>query len=192
MTTQERARGHLPKLWFRMSVVIGNIVQLLGLVIGAAFLVLAAYLSIATVARVILMLLGWFVIYVCCHAIAHWAIGRVAGIRFRGYGVRGTDHPENYPPGVRQVMSVMPFFTALTERASMQQASRTAKAAMFSAGETSTTICSLLAAGYAWFSGTPGGFTLFVVTLFLDIGSTIVTALVPRGDYAKAIHALRG
>jgi len=175
-----------------MSVVTGNIVQLLGLVVGAAFLILAAYLSIATIARVILMLLGWFVIYVCCHAIAHWAIGRAAGIRFRGYGVRGTDHPENYPPGVRQVMSVMPFFTALTEKASMQQASRTAKAAMFSAGETSTTICSLLAAGYAWLSGTPGGFTLFVVTVFWDIGATIVTALVPRGDYAKAIRALRG
>ena len=57
--------------------------------------------SVATAVSVILMLLGWFVIYICCHALAHWAIGRVVGIRFRGYGVRGTDHPENYPPLLR-------------------------------------------------------------------------------------------
>ncbi len=147
--------------------------------------------SVATAVSVILMLLGWFVIYICCHALAHWAVGRVVGIRFRGYGVRGTDHPENYPPGLRQLMSVIPFFTAMTEKASMQKASAAAKAAMFSAGETSTTVCSLLAAGYAWLSGTPGGFTLFVVTICWDIGSTIVTSIVPRGDYAKAIGVLR-
>ena len=187
----ETARRPLPKLWFRMSIVTGNIVQLMGLVIGAILLYLAAHLSIATAARVILMLLGWFVIYICCHALAHWAVGRLVGIRFRGYGVRGTDHPENYPPGLRQVMSVIPFFTAMTEKASMQKASAAAKAAMFSAGETSTTVCSLLAAGYAWLSGTPGGFTLFVVTVCWDIGSTIVTSIVPRGDYAKAIRVLR-
>jgi hypothetical protein len=188
----ERARRPPPKLWFRMSIVTGNIVQLLGLVIGAVLLYLAARLRVATVARVVLMLLGWFVIYVCCHAIAHWAVGRLVGIRFRGYGLRGTDHPENYPPGLRQLMSIMPFFTVLTEKTSMQKARPVAKALMFSAGETSTTICSLLAAGSAWLSGTPGGFTLFVITIFWDIGSTIVTAIVPRGDYAKAIRVLRG
>ncbi len=138
MKQPETARRPLPQLWFRMSIVTGNIVQLMGLVIGAILLYLAAHLSVATVARVILMLLGWFVIYICCHAIAHWAVGRLVGIRFRGYGVRGTDHPENYPPGLRQVMSVIPFFTAMTEKASMQKASAAAKAAMFSAGETST------------------------------------------------------
>jgi hypothetical protein len=167
-------------------------VQLTGLVLGAGVLFLAAHLQAGAAVRIVLMLLGWLVIYICCHAIAHWTVGRLVGIHFRGYGIRGTDHPQNYPPSLRQLMSVMPFFTALTEKASMQQASSTAKAAMFSAGETSTTLCSLLAAGYAWLSGTPAGFTLFIVTLCWDIGSTIVTAIVPRGDYSKAIRVLRG
>ncbi len=74
----------------------------------------------------------------------------------------------------------------------MQQASPLAKAAMFSAGETSTTICSLLAASYAWLSGTPGGFALFIITLCWAVGSTVVTAIIARGDYAKAIRVLRG
>ena len=192
MQPLERVQRPLPKLWVRVSVATGNSLQLAGLVLGAGLLFLAAHLQASVAVRIVLMVLGWLVIYICCHAIAHWMVGRLVGIHFRGYGIRGTDHPENYPPGLRQLMSVMPFFTALTEKASMQQASSAAKAAMFSAGETSTTICSLLAAGYAWLSGTPGGFTLFIVTLCWDIGSTIVTAIVPRGDYAKAIRVSRG
>jgi hypothetical protein len=66
-----------------------------------------------------------------------WAVG----IRFDGYGLRGTDHPENYPPVIRQVMSIMPFFVALTDKTSMSRAAGAAKALMFAAGETSTTVC---------------------------------------------------
>jgi hypothetical protein len=43
--------------------------------------------------------------------------------------VRGTDHPENYPPGVRQLMSGLPMWSALTDKASMRQAGRWAKPA---------------------------------------------------------------
>jgi hypothetical protein len=46
-------------------------------------------------------------------------------------------------------MSVMPFFTALTDKESMRRASPLAKASMFAAGETSTNVCSLAAAAYA-------------------------------------------
>ena len=187
----KKAQPSLPKLWFRLSETGGNIVQLAGLVFGAGLLYLSAHIAIVDGVRIMLMLLGWLVIYICCHAIAHWAVGRLVGIRFRGYGVRGTDHPENYPPGLRQLMSVIPFFSALTQKPSMQQANPVAKALMFAAGETSTNLCSLLAAGYAWQSGIPGGFTLFVVTICWDLASSITVAIIPRGDYAKAIRALR-
>src|SRR5436305_11103613 len=191
MQTSQAIQRPLPKLWFRLSETGGNVVQLAGLVLGAMLLYLAAHLATADGVRILLMLLGWLVIYICCRAIADWAVGRLVGIRFRGYGVRGTDHPENYPPVLRQVMSIIPFFSALTEKPSMQQASAVAKALMFSAGETSTNICSLLAAGYAWFSRIPGGSTLFIVTVFWNLGSTITTTIIPRGDYAKSIRVLR-
>ena len=54
-------------------------------------------------------------------------------------------------------MSVMPFFTAMAQRKSMREASPTAKALMFAAGETGTTVISLVAAFFAWQSGIPGG-----------------------------------
>jgi hypothetical protein len=179
-----------PKLWFRMSVETGNVVQSAGLVLAAGLLFVAASWHLAAVLRVVLMLLGWFLIYICSHALAHWAAGRAMRIRFRGYGVRGTDQPEVYPPGIGQVMRMLPFFSALTEKTSMQQAGAVAKAIMFSAGETSTTLCTLLAAGYAWVSGIPGGGVLFIATVCWDLGATITTARTPRGDYAKAWRVL--
>jgi hypothetical protein len=182
----------VPHLWVRLSVLQGNTIQLAGLLIGMGLLGVAARLAGPGATRIALMVGGWFIIYDTCHALAHWAVGRAVGIRFRGYGLRGTDHPEIYPPGIRQLMSVMPFFTALTVKTSMQGASARAKAAMFAAGETSTTICALLAAGYAAAHGIPGGYVLFIFALVLTLSSTVVTALTPRGDYAKAIKALRG
>jgi len=174
-----------------MSVSKGNLVQLAGLVLGALLMVIAANFRAAEVVRVVLMLGGFLIIYDCCHAISHWVIGRLVGIRFRGYGVRGTDHPEAYPPGIRQLMSAMPFFTAMTQKESMSTASPTAKALMFAAGETGTTVISLLAALYAWQSGIPGGGILFWVMVVWNVVATVATTVTPKGDYAKAIRALR-
>jgi hypothetical protein len=189
--TVERQPPPRPALWLRMSVPVGNVVQIAGLAIGAGLLALAARWHVADPLRVALMLLGWFAIYDCCHAIAHYAVGRLVGIRFRGYGLRGSDHPGDYPPGVRQAMSALPFFTAMTEKQSSQQAGSWAKATMFAAGETSTAVCSILAGLYAWLGGIPGGFALFVAMVALNAVSTVVTAITPRGDYAKALRSLR-
>ena len=181
-----------PPFWFKLSIAAGNIMQLVGLLIGAMLLLAAARLTQFTGIRVLLMLLGWFFVYIDCHAIGHYLVGRLVGIRFRGYGVRGTDHPENYPPGLRQMMSAMPTFTVMTEKASMAAARPLAKALMFGAGETFTAIFSILAGLYAWLAGIPGGFWLFVVMVIFNLLSTVVTSIAPRGDYAKARKALRG
>ena len=165
--------------------------QLAGLGLGTLLLYVAANTYVTSAVRVTMMLIGFLIIYDCCHAIAHWAVGRLVGIRFRGYGIRGTDHPESYPPGIRQVMSAMPFFTAMTSKESMRAASPTAKALMFSAGETGTTVFSLLVALYAWRSGIPGGGVLFWVMVFWNIAATVGTTVTPKGDYAKALRILR-
>jgi len=172
-------------------VVTGNLLQLAGMLLGALILALDARSSANTAARVALMIFAWLLVYVCSHSIAHWAVGRLLGVRFRAYGIRGTDHPENYPPGLRPIMSALPFFTVLTEPDSMRRAGPVSRALMLGAGETSTTVCSLAAARYAWASGIPGGRTVFIVTVIWSVFATIGTAVIPRGDYAKARRALR-
>jgi hypothetical protein len=64
------------------------------------------------------------------------------------------------------------------------------KALMFAAGETSTTICSILVGWYAWSQGIPGGGVFFIVMVVYSAIVTVVTVITPRGDYAKARKAL--
>lgn len=198
MSAKTLPKGHVPgtalpprpPFWARMSIPAGNLLQVAGLVLGVGILYADGGIAAGAGIRILLMLVGWLLIYICCHALAHWLVGRLVGIEFRGYGLRGTDHPENYPPGLRQLMSLLPTFTVLTRKESMLQAKPVAKALMFSAGESSTAICSTVAAWYAWNLGIPGGEILFWFVLIFNLFSTIVTAIVPRGDYAKAWRAL--
>ena len=193
MSSASPTRASLPRLafWAQLSETAGLAIQVVGLLLGFGLVYGAAHLVPNAPGRLPVLLTGWYLVYVCCHASAHWAIGRLVGIRFRGFGLRGSDHPQDYPPGLRQLMQVLPTFTALTDRQSMRSASRRARAAMFAAGETSTAICSILIGWYAWVSGIPGGSVFFTVMVVFNIVATIVTSLVPRGDYAKARRALK-
>jgi hypothetical protein len=180
----------MPELWAKFSVRTGTLVQLGGLATGLAGLVTAAHLHAAAGTRLAVLVFSWLAIYISSHAIAHVAVGRAVGIRFRAYGVRGTDHPENYPPGVRQLMSALPMWSALTDKASMRQAGPWAKAAMFAAGETSTTFASIAAAAYAAHAGIPGGHALLTGSVLWAVAASITVGIVPKGDYTKALRAL--
>lgn len=128
-----------------MPIVIGNLLQV-GIVIASlALLSVAANVGTTNaVLAIVLMASSWLGIFVSTHAIAHWVVGRLGGIRFVGYGIRGTERPDAYPPGVRQFMSALPFFTVITDRASMRQAAPVARALMFAAGVTGTSVCTVL------------------------------------------------
>src|SRR5260221_1914087 len=86
-----------PALWLRMSIPVGTGVQLAGMALGALLRYLAASWHTLTAVRVLLMLVGFFAIYDCCHALAHWAVGRLVGIRFLGYGLPCNRHTSGYP-----------------------------------------------------------------------------------------------
>ena len=180
-----------PRLWVRLSITQGNLWQVGGILAGGALIALAAISSVPSAIRLTLLLLGWLAIYDCTHSIGHYLVGRAVGIRFRFYGVRGTDHPEDYPPGVRRLMSLAPFWSVITDKDSMAAATPWRKALMFAAGETSTAVCSTLAAYAAASAHIPGAPTLLIVTIAWNAVATVVTTIKPRGDYAKARRALR-
>ena len=52
------------------------------------------------------------------------------------------------------------------------------------------TVASIAAAAYAARTGTPGGHPLLVGSILWAIAATITVAIVPKGDYAKALRAL--
>ena len=177
------------RIFGRLSIATGNALQLAG--IAAAFLALAAArLATSKAAAIIAMIAAWVLLYFFCHGIAHWLVGRLVGIRFSFYTIGGTGNPEGYPAGLRWVFEHLPFFGVQTDKASMQKASPTAKAIMWSAGVTSSAVVPTLGVICARRSGVPGS-KLFLIFAVIWAIATLASNWTSRtGDYSKARRAL--
>ena len=178
------------KIFGRLSIVVGNSVQLAGLV-AACFALRSAQGAHSTGTAVTAMVLAWILLYFFCHAIAHWLVGRILGIRFAFYTVGGTGNPEGWPGGVRWLFEHLPFFGVQTERDSMQNASPKAKAVMWSAGVTSSAAIPTLGVLWAWGAGVPGSKLFLLFALGWAAGTLASNWRSPTGDYSKARRALR-
>ncbi len=181
-----------PPLWLWVPVRAGLAAQLVATAIGASLLaVCSGALGASPGIREASLVVGILLVYLDTHAIGHYLVGRAVGIRFRGFGLRGTDHPENYPPLLRQVMSILPMWVALTDPASRRAASRRARAAMYAAGETSTAVCSIAAAAAVSLAGAPWAEPLLVATALWNVAAAVVVSVIDKGDYARALRSLR-
>src|SRR5580658_1938194 len=176
------------KVFQRVSIVNGNIIQIAGLTAACVFLALARSTH-SKPAAVAAMIAAWLLLYFFCHGIAHWAVGRLLDIRFAFYTVGGAGNPAGYPPALRWLFEHLPFFGVQTEKASMQKASPTAKAIMWSAGVTSSAIVPTLGALCAWRAAVPASLPFLVFALFWAIGTLSSNWRSRTGDYAKARRA---
>ncbi len=174
----------------RLSIPVGNVVQVTG--ITAACLAFSAARSASSKAfAVAAMLAGWVLLYFCCHAIAHWLVGRVLGIRFAFYTIGGTGNPQGWPVGLRWVFEHLPFLGVQTEKSSMQTASPLAKAVMWSAGVTASAVVPTAAVLWAWRTGVAGAKLFSLFALGWSIGTLASNWTSRTGDYAKARRCLR-
>jgi hypothetical protein len=179
------------RVFARLSIPAGNALQVGG-ILAACLALKASRSEHSTAIAVAEMLVAWVLLYFCSHAIAHWLVGRALGIRFLFYTVGGTGNPEGWPPGLRWIFEHLPFLGVQTEKLSMQAASPTARALMWSAGVSSSAVFPALGALWAWHSGVPwsGAFSLFA--LFWALGTLASNWRSDTGDYSKARRALSG
>jgi hypothetical protein len=176
------------KIFQRLSIATGNIFQIGGLAAACIFLALARSTH-SQVAAIAGMIAAWILLYFCCHAIAHWTVGRLLGIRFAFYTIGGTGNPAGYPPTLRWLFEHLPFFGVQTEKASMQRASSTAKAIMWSAGVTSSVLIPALGAFYAWSVHIPGSTLFLMFAVLWALGALSSNWRSSTGDFAKARRA---
>jgi hypothetical protein len=180
-----------PPFWAKLPVPAGNILQIGGIAAGVLFVFLAAGIKNTPALSAIVTVLGIVVTAFCSHAIGHWLAGRLAGLRFAYIGVRGTDHPETYPPVVRQILSAVPMFTTVSTRRSRDAAGRWALAAYYAAGQTTAIIGWLGSAVLARVLDIPGSQIILGIMIAWAAGTALIATLTPKGDYAKARAALR-
>jgi hypothetical protein len=177
------------RIFGRLSIPAGNAVQIAGLI--AAILAFAAARSAhSTAVAVLAMIAGWVLLYFCCHAIAHWVVGRILGIRFAFYTVGGTGNPKGWPSGLRWIFERLPFFGVQTEKTSMQSASPVSKAIMWSAGVTSSAVIPTFGAFWGWHSRVPGSKWFLLAAFGWAAGTLASNWTSHTGDYSKARRAL--
>jgi hypothetical protein len=179
------------KIFGRLSVIAGNAVQITGLLAACVTLSLARSVHSRLVA-IVAMIAAWILFYFFCHGIAHWAVGRILGIRFAFYTVGGTGNPTGYPGGMRWIFEHLPFFGVQTEKASMQQATPLAKAIMWSAGVTSSAVVPTLGAVCAWRAGVPGSKLFLIFSVIWAMATLSSNWRSKTGDFSKARRALSG
>jgi hypothetical protein len=180
-----------PPFWVKLPVLAGNLLQLGGIAAGVLLIVAAASTRTAPAASAVLAVLGIILTAFCSHAIGHWLVGRLAGLRFAYIGVRGTDHPETYPPVMRQVLSAVPMFTTVSTRRSREAAGRWALAAYFAAGQTTAIIGWVGSAVLARTLDIPGSIIILAIMIAWAAGTALIASFSAKGDYAKARAALR-
>ena len=178
------------KVFRRLSILAGNTIQISGLA-AAIFLLHASRSMHSKPAAIAAMFAAWILLYFFCHGIAHWAVGRILGIRFAFYTVGGTGNPAGYPVAMRWMFEHLPFFGVQTEKAAMQRASPRAKAMMWTAGVTSSIVVPMLGAVCAWRAAVPGSKVFLIFAAFWAIGTFSSNWRSATGDFAKAKRALR-
>ena len=174
--------------WRTLSVAQGNAIQILGL-LGSG--VLAWYAGRQGAWGTRWMVASRLLAYFSEHAFSHWLVGRTLGIRFAGYGLHGTSHPQLYPPGVRWLFSHLPFLSARVDPASLRAAAPAARAAMYAAGTVGTVIPSVAIPGYAWWRGVRGARGFFIGTNLWNVPLLLSESLRQGGDLRRAWQTLR-
>ena len=183
------ARRSRTQPWFMLSIPLGNLIQLGGLLSGIGLIARAARARVPWGTS--MLLAGWLVIYFCNHAIGHWAVGRLVGIRFLGYGVHGTTAPGWYPPEMRWVFGRVPLLSAWTDPASRRAAHPLARMLMYLGGPLFTGLTSLGIPLYGRASRIPRARALLIGAALWLIPGSVVECIRPGGDVRRAWRELR-
>jgi hypothetical protein len=173
--------------WLTLSIAWGNTIQIGGL-LGAV--VLAWYAGREGIRGTRWMIVSRLLAYFSEHAFSRWLVGRALGIRFTGYGLHGTSHPQHYPPGVRWVFPRLPLLSARTDPSSLKKSTPAARAAKYAAGTVATVIASVAIPGYAWRRGVPRARGFFVGTALWSVPLVLSESLRRRGDLRRAWREL--
>jgi hypothetical protein len=172
-----------------VSLFMGNVIQFAGIVLGS-FLLWISIQPGGMGVRISAMIGGYLLIYFNSHSLMHYLIGKLTGINFKHYSIGGSSHASNYPPGVRIIFELLPFFSVHTDPSSMKKAHRNAKGLMFAAGITGTVVFCTVASYLAYRADVPGGSALLIFNIIWQL-SSIIAEMQSSGDLGKALKAIR-
>lgn len=160
---------------FRLPVWLGNLILLAGTTIGAGAIVLATRLDDEVLAGLALVASAG-ILSVSVHDLAHWVMGRLAGMRFLAYFLDG---PFRVQPGLK------------TDYASYLRAQPGERAVMHASGAVASKVAPFVSAAFWPATGAPAWALWIVLGIGVVQIVTDVTWSTRRSDWMKAARERR-
>jgi hypothetical protein len=129
----------------RIPVLLGNAIEVAGLAAALSLLLLAPSLQNILLAFLLYLIALSFLIFFP-HCLAHYVVGRLAGIRFDYYRLGRSGLANLNLPLLSSLGSKLPVLTLKVDRGSLHSVNRWRVSAMFSAGAVASMVLPFLAA----------------------------------------------
>ena len=117
----------------RIPLAAGNLVELVGLLLGFVLIVLAPLVR-PILLSFLLYLIAWFCMLFFPHCLTHYVVGRILGIRFRFYTLTKSSVYKLGNPVFAAIASKPMVLSLKVERESLRSASGRRLAVMFASG----------------------------------------------------------
>ena len=98
--------------------ILGNGIEVLGIAVGVYLLVAASNIN-AVPLRFLVYLISWVCLVFFPHCLAHFVVGRLAGIRFTHYALGKSSITKLRLPVISAVSSMIPLLTLKIDRGSL-------------------------------------------------------------------------
>jgi hypothetical protein len=130
---------------FRIPLLLGNGIEVLGIVVGVYLLVASSDINIIPL-RFLIYLLSWVCLFFFPHCIAHFVVGRLVGVRFTHYVLGKSSMSKLRLPVISTFASAIPLLTLKIDRGSLRSVGPGARAVMFASSAVVSMILPFLAA----------------------------------------------
>lgn len=117
----------------KIPLVLGNGIEILGIVAAIYLIVVAPDINNVLV-KLLAYLLSWACLEFFPHCLAHFAIGRLLGVRFTSYILSKSPAAKLRLPVISAAASVIPILGLKIDQSSLASVSRGARAVMFASG----------------------------------------------------------
>lgn len=129
----------------RISLLLGNLVEIGGLLVGIC-LIAAAPGIIAVSVRFLFYVVAWVCLLFFPHGLAHYLVGRIVGARFRDYTLSKSSISKLKLPILPVLASRLIVLTLRVDRGAFHLVSRGRRCAMFASGALASMILPFISA----------------------------------------------
>ncbi len=176
----------LPK---RISLLVGNLIEVTGILLGICLIALAAVIPMMPL-TFLLYLGAWFCLLFFPHSLTHYIVGRLVGVKFRYYSFGKSSVSKLRLSLLNLFASRLVVLTLKVDQTSLRSVTPSRRSIMFSSGAVASMVLPFLAA-IASFGHLPLPLSVFILLISVVNLAFDLYYSPKAGDISRATSAAR-